>query len=204
MNTTNKGGNVDESATQAEPSLPPNTQHPGDAERSPTPNTSPLLIRPLRGTDLEAVSRIERQSFLTPWNTQAYVTEIANPNAVYLVAARDGVVVAYGGLWVIMDEAHITTIAVDTALRGHKIGETLLVEMLKAARKKGATRATLEVRSGNEPARRLYEKYGFIWVAIRKGYYSDNNENADIMWINDMETPEWRRLFARNRDALGL
>jgi len=177
---------------------------PATSDQRPATASLPLLIRPLRGTDLEAVSKIERQSFLTPWNTQAYVTEIANPNAVYLVAVRENRVVAYGGLWVIMDEAHITTIAVDTALRGQKIGERLLIEMLITARKKGASRATLEVRAGNEAARRLYEKYGFIWVAIRKGYYSDNNENADIMWINDMETPEWRRLFARNRDTLEL
>ena len=176
-------------------------EHEGD--NAPQPLT-PLHIRPLRGSDLEAVARIERQSFLTPWNTQAYVTEIANLNAVYLVALADGVLVAYGGLWVIMDEAHITTIAVDVDRRGAKIGERLLVQMLTAAHQKGATRVTLEVRANNDAARRLYEKYGFVWVAVRKGYYSDNNENADILWINNLDDPEWRRRFAKNRAALGL
>jgi len=113
-------------------------------------------------------------------------------------------VVGYGGLWVIMDEAHITTIAVESNLRGRKIGERLLAEMLAAALKQGATRATLEVRETNEVAKRLYEKYGFTWVAIRRGYYSDNNENADILWVNDMTTSEWRKRFAANRAALGL
>jgi ribosomal-protein-alanine N-acetyltransferase len=161
-----------------------------------------LFVRPMMGHDIEAIAQIERRSFPTCWNTQAYVTELSNPNAVYLVALYGGRVVGYGGLWVIMDEAHITTIAVDPDLRGHHIGERLLVEMLVGAERKGATRATLEVRETNDAAKRLYDKYGFVWVAIRKAYYSDNNENADILWINDMTTPEWRRLFAENRARL--
>lgn len=156
----------------------------------------------MRGSDIERVVQIERQSFPTFWNTQAYVTELANPNAVYLVTVADGQVVGYGGLWVIMDEAHITTIAIDPLFRGRKIGERLLCEMLAQAEKKGATRATLEVRDSNEVARYLYDKYGFSWVAIRKGYYSDNNEDAVIMWIDDMTRPAWRRRFAELRAAL--
>jgi ribosomal-protein-alanine N-acetyltransferase len=167
----------------------------------------PLVIRPMRGTDIEQVSRVERRSFPTPWSTQAYVTEIANPSACYLVAAlgeRAETVVGYGGTWVIMDEAHITTLGVDPTVRGRKIGERLLCELLVAARRLGATRATLEVRESNTAAKNLYAKYGFAWVAQRKGYYTDNNENADILWINDMTTSDWRRVFNQNRKALGL
>lgn len=164
----------------------------------------PVVVRPMRGSDIEPVSKIERQSFSTAWNTQAYITELANPAAVYMVALVGDVVVGYGGLWVIMDEAHITTIAVIPEMRGRKLGERLLAEMLRVARERGATRATLEVRETNEVAKRLYFKYGFEAVAVRKGYYSDNNENADILWINDMEAPEWRAGFARNRSALGM
>ena len=171
-----------------------------------------IVVRPMRGSDIEAVAKIERQSFATAWSTQAYVTELANPSAVYFVAALDvsegnstgSKVVGYGGLWVIMDEAHITTIAVVPEFRGRRVGEQVLAEMLYTARQKGATRATLEVRESNLAARRLYEKYGFVRVAARKGYYADNNENADIMWINDMETPDWRHQFAQHRAALGL
>lgn len=170
---------------------------------APTPTPSALFIRPMMGGDIEGIARIERLSFATCWNTQAYVTELSNPNAVYLVAVLDGQVVGYGGLWVIMDEAHFTIIAVDPAYRNRKIGERLLVQMLLGAQRKGATRATLEVRETNDAAKRLYEKYGFAWVAIRKAYYSDNHENADIYWVNDMTTPEWRRLFADNRARLG-
>jgi ribosomal-protein-alanine N-acetyltransferase len=164
----------------------------------------PVVIRPMRGSDIEPVSKIERQSFSTAWNTQAYITELANPAAVYLVAAIGDTVVGYCGQWVIMDESHITTIAVIPELRGRRIGERLLCEMLRVCRQHGATRATLEVRETNIVAKTLYEKYGFKTVAARKGYYSDNNENADIMWINDMEDPEWWALFQRHRAALGM
>lgn len=167
----------------------------------------PIVIRPLRGTDIEQVSRIERRSFPTPWSTQAYVTEIANPSACYLVAAvgeRAETVVGYGGTWVIMDEAHITTLGVDPGARRHKVGERLLCELLLAAQRLGATRATLEVRESNTAAKNLYAKYGFVSVGQRKGYYSDNNENADILWINDMTTNDWRRRFDANRAALVL
>ncbi|MBC8101668.1 MAG: ribosomal protein S18-alanine N-acetyltransferase [Cytophagales bacterium] len=171
---------------------------------NPFSETAVIAIRPMLNLDIEAVSKIEKQSFTTFWSTQAYVTELTNPNALYLVATLEDRLVGYGGLWVIMDEAHITTIAVEAGLRGKKIGERLLAEMLLAAQKRGASRSTLEVRETNDPAKRLYEKYGFEWVAIRKAYYSDNNENADILWINDMTTSEWRRRFAANRAALGL
>ncbi len=158
----------------------------------------------MRGSDIEAVSKIERQSFSSAWNTQAYVTELANPSALYVVAEERATerIIGYGGLWVIMDEAHVTTLAVEPELRGKKIGERLLVELLIAAQKEGATRATLEVREHNTPAQRLYAKYGFVWAAVRKKYYADNNEDAHILWINDMTFPEWRAQFDANRAAL--
>ena len=173
-----------------------------------TPSEEVVVIRPMRVSDIEPVSKIERNSFTTTWNAQAYVTELSNPAAAYSVAvvgdrnAGTERVIGYGGLWVIMDEAHITTIAVVPDFRGRHIGDRLLCRMLGTAIEKGATRATLEVRSGNEVGIGLYKKYGFVWAAIRKGYYADNNENADIMWIHDMTTPEWQRQFADNRAAL--
>ena len=176
----------------------------GNVAGPSSPEPGVIVVRPMRGSDIESVSRIERSSFPTPWNTQAYVTEIANPSACYLVAVLGDRVVGYGGTWVIMDEAHITTIAVDPAYRGRMIGDRLLAELLAAGQKKGATRATLEVRESNEVAQRLYDKYGFAWVALRKGYYSDNNENAIIMWIDDMTRSDWRQRFAGLRAALGL
>jgi ribosomal-protein-alanine acetyltransferase len=175
-------------------------------EQERRPSAAEVVVRPLRSADIESVARIQRQSFseYEVWSVQAYLTELTNPNAVYLVAMIGEEIVGYGGLWVIMDEAHVTTIAVAPNYRGQRIGERLLVEMLLEAQRKGATRATLEVRSTNEPARRLYEKYGFVFVAIRKGYYQDNNENADILWINDMTEPAWRKRFSELRASLGV
>jgi ribosomal-protein-alanine N-acetyltransferase len=158
----------------------------------------------MRGTDIEHVSRVERRSFPTSWSTQAYVTEIANPSACYLVALVSDALVGYGGTWVIMDEAHITTLGVDPVARGQKIGECLLGELLLAGQRLGATRATLEVRRSNTAARRLYEKYGFTAAGERRGYYSDNGEDAIIMWINDMTAPAWRQQFHNLRAALDL
>ncbi|MDX1934633.1 MAG: ribosomal protein S18-alanine N-acetyltransferase [Capsulimonadales bacterium] len=173
------------------------------------PGESPILVRRMRTSDIEQVSRIERTAFSTAWSVQAYVTELANPNATYLVAVdgRTGLtenIVGYAGLWVVMDEAHVTTIAVKPECRGRRIGERMLSEMLFLARRQGANRATLEVRSSNVVAHRLYEKYGFLWVAVRKNYYSDNNENADILWINDMDDPAWRKRYNELRRELEL
>ncbi len=161
----------------------------------------------MRASDIEQVAKIERQSFSTAWNVQAYLTELSNPAAVYVVAVSGTIddgrdrVIGYGGLWVVMDEAHITTIAVIPPFRRRKIGDRLLIAMLQTAMDKGATRSTLEVRQSNTPARRLYEKYGFDFAAVRKAYYADNGENADILWLNDMTTPEWKARFAAHRAA---
>jgi [ribosomal protein S18]-alanine N-acetyltransferase len=171
---------------------------------------SDIGVRRMVVSDLETVAKIQRGSFADYeiWSVQAYVTELANPNAVYLVAVHrvpqgDPIVIGYAGIWVVMDEAHVTSIAVAPEWRGKRIGERLLIETLAAAYRLGARRATLEVRETNGPAHGLYEKYGFIFVAIRKKYYQDNGENADILWINDMTDPAWQELFTKNRVALG-
>jgi [ribosomal protein S18]-alanine N-acetyltransferase len=164
----------------------------------------PVVVRPMRPPDLEHVARVERASFPTSWHTQAYATELTNPAALYLVATVGETVVGFSGQWVIMDEAHITTIAVSPEWRGRRIGERILSEMLGQAIRRGATRATLEVRATNDPARRLYEKYGFVDVAVRKAYYPDNGEDAVIMWVYQMDSPAWRKRYHAQRAALGL
>ncbi|MBC8135914.1 MAG: ribosomal protein S18-alanine N-acetyltransferase [Fibrella sp.] len=164
-----------------------------------------ITIRTMRASDIETVAKLQRESFskVETWSPQSYVTELANKSAAYLVAVHQERVVGFGGIWTVMDEVHITIIGVSLAYRGNKIGDLLLSELLIASWGMGATRATLEVRETNDAAQKLYRKYGFIHVAIRKAYYSDNGENADILWINDMLDPAWRDLFARNRAALG-
>ena len=153
----------------------------------------PVSIEPMRYADVESVAQIERRSYPSPWNPNAYYTELSNRAAAYFVARSEGHVVGYGGMWVIMDEAHITTLAVDPDYRGRKIGERLLIAMLEEAIFRGGDRASLEVRESNVVAQNLYKKYGFREAAIRKNYYSDNHENAVVMWadnIRDIDNQE--------------
>ena len=159
-----------------------------------------LVIEPMRLEDLDDVQRIEGASFTTPWPENAYRSELmTNRLASYLVARVDGRIVAYGGMWLMVDEAHITTFAVHPGWRRQRIGERLLLAFLDLARERHAREATLEVRLSNVPARRLYEKYGFRPVGLRPRYYSDNNEDALIMTTDPMTDVAFRGRIARLR-----
>jgi len=144
-------------------------------------------ISEMKPEDLDEIIWVEQSSFRTPWTRGMFADELKNPEmAHYLVARADGHVVGYMGFWLIQDEAHITNLAVHPAFRRHQIGERLLYAILRMAKRLGAKRATLEVRAGNEPAQKLYVKHGFQVVAIRRKYYTDNNEDALVMWVNDL------------------
>jgi len=162
-----------------------------------------LTIEAMLLEDLEEVQRIELASFSTPWPSNAYRSELeTNRLASYLVARIDGKVVGYGGMWLMVDEAHITTFAVHPAWRRRRIGERLLLAFLDLALDRHAREATLEVRLSNLPARRLYEKYGFRPVGLRPRYYSDNNEDALIMTTEPLSEPRFRERIERLRAAL--
>jgi len=152
--------------------------------------------------DVRRVMEIERQSFSTPWHESAYLTELANPSAYYIVAKVDDEIVGYSGMWVIMDEAHITTIAVDPNMRGRHFGEQVLVAMLEEAMRRGARRVTLEVRQRNDIAQRLYRKYGFSSTSVRRGYYTDNGEDAIVMTVSDIQSPSYQTLFRQLKQRL--
>ena len=143
-----------------------------------------LTIVPMARQDLDRVVAIERQSFPTSWQRDAYERELVNVNARYLVAKVGVEVVGFGGMWVISPEAHITTLAVAPEHRRRGIGERLLAALLEAAADMGATRVTLEVRESNAEARALYDKYGFQAVAYMRGYYPDTGEDAVVMWLH--------------------
>lgn len=162
----------------------------------------PVSIEPMLRTDLDAVTRIDRRCFPTPWLPSAYLTELSNRSACYLVARIGQEVVGYGGEWVISDEAHITTLAVDPDRQGRKIGERLVLALMEEAVLQGASHATLEVREGNRTAQRLYRKYGFREAAIRKSYYTDNGENAIVMWAEEIDAPSYRERLRALRQEL--
>jgi [ribosomal protein S18]-alanine N-acetyltransferase len=115
---------------------------------------------------------------------------------------RPARILGYAGMWLMVDEAHITTIAVRPELRGRGLGELLLVGMFERAMEVSARWVTLEVRVSNTVAQNLYRKYTFHAEGIRKGYYSDNNEDAVIMWSEDIRTPDFRDKFASLKSAL--
>lgn len=134
--------------------------------------------------DIAAVTELERLSFTTPWPHDAFVNELTkNPNARYVVVLHHNLVIAYCGMWIVLDEAHITNIAVHPFYRGKKIGARLMRKMMQVAKMFGSKSMTLEVRPSNSPARTMYTKLGFTEHGLRKRYYSDNNEDAIIMWV---------------------
>lgn len=136
---------------------------------------------------IDGILAIEDLSFKTPWTKDAFVYEFTrNKCARYIVALRGEMVVAYGGMWIMIDEAHVTNIAVHPEFRGIGIGNSLMEEMIKLAKSEGASSMTLEVRRNNSAALNLYKKYGFIEAAIRKGYYQDTKEDAIVMWKYDI------------------
>jgi len=162
-----------------------------------------LRIEPMRLEDLAAVHQIELASFSSPWPANAYRSELeTNRLASYLVARIDDEIVAYGGMWLMVDEAHITTFAVHPAWRRQRIGERLLLAFVDLAVDRHAREMTLEVRLSNAAARRLYEKYGFRPVGLRPRYYSDDGEDALIMTNKRLGTDEYRDRIERLRAEL--
>ena len=136
-------------------------------------------------THLEEVAKIEQVSFPTPWSKEAYYNELReNSLAHYYVCLAGEKVIGYAGMWIIIDEAHITNIAVHPDFRGKKIAQALLLYLMQEAMRLGAERITLEVRPSNRVAQHVYGKLGFCPVGVRKGYYTDTKEDAIIMWKN--------------------
>lgn len=185
----------------------------------------------MRSSDIPEVLAIESESFPTPWPQSAFKSELENKLARYVVL-RDatlepaqtiegwqkftggirrlldqrvenrGPVLGYAGIWVIIDEAHLTTIAVRPDLRGNGYGELMLTDCLDVAIQRGAETMTLEVRLSNESAQKLYHKYGFAIAGRRKNYYSEINEDALIMTTVPITTSEYRERFQTLRAHL--
>jgi len=144
---------------------------------------SRLCYRAMTLEDIDQVAAIEREAFTEPWTTEAFHNELVNNMfAKYIIVEYAGEIVGYGGMWIIIDEAHITNIAIRSGFRGKGLGSMLLSEMKKTASHFGALRITLEVRKSNDTAQKLYTKHGFEVSGVRPNYYSDNNEDALIMW----------------------
>lgn len=156
----------------------------GELPADMTPVTpDQVRFEAMRLRDLDEVLAIEHSSFPTPWSRASYHRElVVNGYATYLVGRIDGRLASYGGMWVVLDEAHITNIAVHPQFRGRGLGWLTLTALEARARELEASRMTLEVRVSNHVARRLYEKAGFRGTGVRRNYYSDTGEDAIVMW----------------------
>jgi [ribosomal protein S18]-alanine N-acetyltransferase len=142
-------------------------------------------IRFMTVDDLDAVMEIEYSSFSIPWSREAFYNEIEqNHLSTYLVVEDGERIAGYCGVWLVVDEAHITNVAVLPDYRGQGVGEALMQRIMDISKEVGARVMTLEVRVSNEAAKGLYRKMGFQDGGIRKRYYSDNQEDALVMWVN--------------------
>jgi len=149
-----------------------------------------IAVVALQSRHLDAIMAIEHASFATPWSREAFEREIdGNRCAYYLVLTEDGVPVGYAGCWLVLDEGHITNIAIAPNKRGMGYGERLTRALMEGAAAKGTGYMTLEVRRSNAAAIALYEKLGFFKVGVRKGYY-ENGEDAHIMLCETMPEVE--------------
>jgi ribosomal-protein-alanine N-acetyltransferase len=163
--------------------------------------TDQLVLRPMTAEDVPSVAAIDRRSFPLPWSENSFRSDLTTNAAAHLLVAEvpgpSGARIAgYAGYWLVVDEAHLSTLAVDPEWRRRGIGERILREAMQHAVVQGAELMTLEVRISNDAARGLYEKLGFRVVGRRPRYYKDNLEDALLMTVEGL--PETVRAQGRS------
>lgn len=141
-----------------------------------------LLVKQMDTSHIDEVLYISQNSFPVSWSIESFEKELTNPLAKYMVAILDNKVIGFAGLWTILDEGHITNIAIDSSYRGKGYSKILLSSLLENTLPLCSEGVTLEVRKSNIVAQNLYTSLGFISEGVRKGYYEDNKEDAIIMW----------------------
>ena len=146
-----------------------------------------ITVRPMVMTDVDGVMAVEHDSFLTPWSRSAFEEELAqNRLARYIVAVENDEIVGYAGTWLVINEAHVTNVAVSGQRRREGIGRLLMQKLMELARENDMESMTLEVRVSNSAARHLYQQLGFVEAGIRKNYYSETKEDALILWCEKL------------------
>jgi ribosomal-protein-alanine N-acetyltransferase len=187
----------------------------------------PYTVETMRVADASAVAALERLVFPVPWPARAFEYELRHNPMSYFVVVRprrsgpsqnhssqqpadnglpEGTphpsILGYGGFWFIVDEAHICTLAVHPDWRGRGLGELLLVRLIDRATQIGAAVVTLEVRASNSTAQTMYRKYGLVQTGLRKGYYSDNREDAIIMTTDLISSAGFQRRLQELKASL--
>jgi ribosomal-protein-alanine N-acetyltransferase len=168
----------------------------------------PLTVEGMRATDIAEVHEIERLSFSTPWPAYAFEQELRGNRLARYVVARTPMlgherVVGFAGVWLMGDEAHITTFGVHPDWRRQGVGSRLLLRLLELSLELHAARMTLEVRVGNLPAQELYRRFGFAIAGTRPRYYTDDGEDAFVMTTPDLARPSMQALIADERERQG-
>ena len=172
----------------------------------------------MRESDVNTVQEIEREIFATPWPRNAYYRELASRASAHYVVLRqespvekpggfrvpdfDPTIIGYGGMWRMYDEAHVTTIGVRRDLQHQGFGRILFGGLVQAAYDMGAKWITLEVRPTNDNAMRMYEAFSFKIIGRRKGYYTDNGEDAIVMWSDSIHSPRFRKAYEANLERI--
>ena len=146
-----------------------------------------LTFRRMTPADAAMVEKVERMCFSMPWSRESFWEEAAQEAAYYLLALDDGEVIGYVGVWLLGEEGHITNVAVAPEMRRRGVGAALLAELMRIAMEHSVRSMTLEVRPSNEAALALYRKFGFRSVGRRPHYYTDNAEDAEILWNTDIK-----------------
>lgn len=169
----------------------------------PRPVAPEVHLVPMRRRHLRHVLRIEAQVYPRPWSLALFMSELGlRATRHYVVARVDGSVVGYAGLMLTGEDAHVTTIAVDPVWHRAKIGTRLLLHLARETVRRGARNLTLEVRVSNHGAQALYQRFGFKPAGIRKNYYVETNEDALVMWAEDVDTPAYAARLAAIEGAV--
>ncbi|MBV7271708.1 ribosomal protein S18-alanine N-acetyltransferase [Clostridium thailandense] len=141
----------------------------------------------LKSEHIDSVITIDTLCFAIPWSRESFQKEVdSNKFARYIVAKKNNIIIGYAGMWLILDEGHITNIAVHPEYRGIGAGNLLLEGLIEICKSESINSLTLEVRKSNIVAQNLYKKYGFVEEGLRKEYYGDNKEDAIIMWKHNI------------------
>lgn len=154
-----------------------------------------VTIEPMRRRHLAAVMPIESVSYPRPWPIGVFQSEIEmmrRGERHYIVAREDGAIVGYGGVMFVLDDAHVTNIAVAAKRQRSGIATRVLAELAWQAIDHGCQALTLEVRASNTGAQALYHQFGFVPAGVRQKYY-ENSDDAIVMWCNDLALPEYRQ-----------
>ena len=159
-----------------------------------------IEIRAMTDGDIGSVLQLEQEIYSQPWPRQVFVDELSQRGRRYLVVEDDGEIVGYGGLMVVMDEAHVTTLAVIPKRREARLGTRLMLALVDEALAADCRQLTLEVRLSNHPAQSLYRRFGMAPVGLRKNYYRD--EDALIMWAHDIDSDDYAARLAKIREEL--